>query len=133
MRILAVVILALVLASPAEAAKARLTEESATAAFLRHGKVDDWLDRYPVRGRVKDAEFDTKSKSWTIHVWWRDAGEIATGKVDDGSGRVTEAWTGPQVAWKMARGYEGAFGGKSINRVAVWLAFCALFLLGLVD
>ena len=53
--------------------------------------------------------------------------------MDDASGRVTEAWTGPQVAWKMARGYEGAFGGKTINRVPVWLAFCAVFLLGLVD
>ena len=27
-----------------------------------------------------------------------------TGRVDDRSGLVTEAWTGPQVAWKMARG-----------------------------
>jgi hypothetical protein len=68
-----------------------------------------------------------------VHVWWDEAGEIATGKVDDGSGRVTEAWTGPQVAWKMARGYDGAFGGKSINRVDVWLILCAAFLLGLVD
>jgi hypothetical protein len=66
-------------------------------------------------------------------VWSGKAGEIATGKVADASGRVTEAWTGPQVAWKMARGYPGAFGGKTLNRPEVWLAFCALFLLGLVD
>jgi hypothetical protein len=46
---------------------------------------------------------------------------------------VTEAWTGPQVAWKMARGYDGAFGGKKINSLPVWLGFCAAFLLGLVD
>ena len=52
--------------------------------------------------------------------------------MDDATGRVTEAWTGPQVAWKMARGYEGAFGGKS-STAEVWLAFCALFLLGLLD
>ncbi|MBA2343314.1 MAG: hypothetical protein H0V85_07655, partial [Thermoleophilaceae bacterium] len=32
--------------------------------------------------------------------------------VDDRSGAVLEAWTGPQVAWSMARGYEGAFGRK---------------------
>jgi len=38
---------------------------------------------------------------------------------------VTESWTGPQVAWKMARGYEGAFGGDEINSLPVWLAFCA--------
>ena len=133
MRFLAVVLLALVIASPAQAAKARLSEGSATAAFLRNGKVADWLDRYPARGRVKDAEYERATRSWTVHVWWDEAGEIATGKVDDTSGLVTEAWTGPQVAWKMARGYDGAFGGKSINRVDVWLLLCAVFLLGLVD
>ncbi|HEX6664264.1 MAG TPA: hypothetical protein VF025_11360 [Gaiellaceae bacterium] len=75
---------------------------------------------------------------WTVNVWWKrndkvDAGEIATGKVDDRTSRVTEAWTGPQVAWKMARGYTGAFGGKRINSLAVWLAFSLVFLLGLAD
>jgi hypothetical protein len=74
-----------------------------------------------------------------VQVWWSskdkkvDAGEIASGKVDDRTSAVTEAWTGPQVAWKMARGYEGAFGGKKINSVPVWLAFCIVFLLGLAD
>jgi hypothetical protein len=62
-----------------------------------------------------------------------DAGQIAGGRVEDSTGRVTEAWTGPQVAWKMARGYEGAFGGKKINSLPVWLAFCIAFLLGLAD
>ena len=33
----------------------------------------------------------------------------------------------------MARGYKGAFGGAKINSTWVWLSFCALFLLGLVD
>jgi hypothetical protein len=129
----AVVAAALVFAAPAYTAELRLTEDAATAAFLRHDKVGDWLDRYPARGVVKDASFDEKTGKWTVHVWWGEAGEIATGKVDDDSGRVTEAWTGPQVAWKMARGYEGAFGGKTLNRPAVWLAFCAFFVLGLVD
>ncbi len=132
--LVAAALCALALAPGAAAAeRARLTEEQATAAFLRHGKVADWLDRYPVRGRVKDAVYDKDRRAWTVHVWWDKAGEIATGKVDDSTGRVTEAWTGPQVAWKMARGYEGAFGGKSLNRLDVWLALCAVFLLGLVD
>jgi len=55
------------------------------------------------------------------------------GKVDDRSGAVREAWTGPQVAWSMARGGAGAFGGKTINGVWLWLAFCAIFLAGLAD
>src|SRR5919204_324719 len=37
------------------------------------------------------------------------------------------------VAWKMARGYDGAFGGKQINSARIWLAFCLAFLIGLVD
>ena len=131
---LAVVLLAALLVAPgAYAAAARLSEGEATAVFLRDPKVADWLDRYPTEGRVQDAGFDQKTGLWTVHVWWKEAGEIATGKVDDETRRVTEAWTGPQVAWKMARGYDRAFGERSINRVEVWLAFCAVFLLGLVD
>ncbi|HEX9380938.1 MAG TPA: hypothetical protein VF891_05525 [Gaiellaceae bacterium] len=111
-------------------------------------KVADWLARYPRRGRVTDATYESdlskcsavaQGGCWTVHVWWSnkskgiDAGEIAQGKVDDRTAAVTEAWTGAQVAWKMARGYEGAFGGKKINTVPVWLAFCVVFLLGLCD
>jgi hypothetical protein len=109
--------------------------------------VADWLDRYPRQGRITDATYEpdptkcttgTQGGCWTVHVWWKkshkvDAGEIAQGKVDDLTQRVTEAWTGPQVAWKMARGYEGAFGGKQINKVWIWLIFCVVFLAGLAD
>jgi hypothetical protein len=68
-----------------------------------------------------------------VNVWWGSAGEIATGTVDDATGAVIEAWTGPQVAWKMARGTPGAFGGKRINSYGVWLGFCAAFLVGLAS
>jgi hypothetical protein len=63
----------------------------------------------------------------------KTAGEIATGRVADETGAVKEAWTGPQVAWSMARGGTGAFGGKQINSIPVWLLFCAAFLVGLAD
>ena len=68
-----------------------------------------------------------------MHVWSGDAGEVATGVVRDLDGSVTEAWTGPQVAWKMARGRPGAFGGKMLTSWPVWLGLSAVFLLGLVD
>jgi hypothetical protein len=110
-----------------------LTQERAKAIFLAYPKVRHWLDRYPKRGRTTDVEFDKDSRYWQVNVWWGNAGEIATGRVDDATSNVTEAWTGPQVAWKMARGYEGAFGGKKINSYPVWLTFCAIFLLGLLD
>lgn len=110
-----------------------LTGKRATALFLRQDKVADWLDRYPVRGRKTDADYDADEGRWTIEVWQGKAGQIALGKVDDATGVVTEAWTGPQVAWKMARGTEGAFGGRAINDPLVWLALSGTFLLGLAD
>jgi len=53
--------------------------------------------------------------------------------VEDTTSRVLEAWTGPQVAWKMARGRSGAFGGKTLLNPYVWIAFCLVFLVGLAD
>ena len=54
--------------------------------------------------------------------------EIGQTFVDDRSGRVREAWTGIQVAWTMARGYEGAFGRRA-NAPWIWLPLLGLFLL----
>ncbi len=109
----------------------RLTQEQVTRIFVRTDKVSDWLRHYPPRIRQTTATYD--NHRWTVKVWAGAAGEVATGKVDDASGAVLEAWTGPQVAWKMARGSDGAFGGKEINSAPVWLGFCLLFLVGLAD
>ncbi len=114
-------------------APAKLNEKRATAIFLRNHKVADWLDRYPTRDRVTDATYDKKLDDWKVGVWWGSAGQIASGRVDDQTGLVTEAWTGPQVAWKMARGSPGAFGGRQINSWPIWLGFCVLFFVGLAD
>lgn len=111
----------------------RLTEARALALFVANRKVADWLRHYPPRTRVTDATFSDKFRNWTVKIWSGKAGEVATGKVDDGTGAVTEAWTGPQVAWKMARGSKGAFGGRKINSAPIWLGFCLVFLLGLGD
>jgi hypothetical protein len=48
--------------------------------------------------------------------------------VSDATGKVTQAWTGFQVAWTMARGYPGAF-GRRVNALYIWLPLCAMFLL----
>ena len=109
----------------------RLTEAKVTRIFLDDHKVADWVRHYPPRIRETTAVY--AKHLWTIKVWAGAAGEVATGKVDDRSGAVVEAWTGPQVAWKMARGYDGAFGGTKINSAPVWLGFCLLFLIGLAD
>jgi hypothetical protein len=52
--------------------------------------------------------------------------EIAQVLIDDGSGRVLEAWTDYQVAWSMARGYPGAF-GRIVNAPWVWIPLAVLF------
>lgn len=110
----------------------RLTEAEAVKTFLARPKVARWLDRYPPRPKT-DATFDEATRRWTVHVWSGKAGEIAVGKVDDAAGSVMEAWTGPQVAWTMARGRVGAFGGKVLNAWWTWVPLSALFLVGLAD
>jgi len=110
----------------------RLTETQAVVVFRRHDKVQDWLARYPP-GPQTDAEYRPATGEWIVKIWSGEAGQVALGKVDDATGAVREAWTGPQVAWTMARGGTGAFGGRTINTAWVWLAFCGAFLLGLAD
>jgi hypothetical protein len=121
------------LTSPASALAAgpKLTQERATAIFLAYPKVASWLSaHYPPHPQT-DATFS--KGQWTVQVWSGQAGEVATGTVDDATGAVVEAWTGPQVAWRQARGIPGQFGGTKINSYPVWLGFCAAFLIGLVD
>ncbi len=117
---------------PSTATSPRLHEDAVVDLFLAQPKVARWLERYPP-DPTTDASFDADDGTWTVHVWSGDAGEIARGVVVDSDGRVTEAWTGPQVAWQMARGRPGAFGGKLLTSWPVWLGLSALFLLGLVD
>jgi hypothetical protein len=111
-----------------------LTEEDAIGRALANEKIAGWLDRYPAESLTDEASFDDDAKVWTVKVWsdLPDAGQVALAKVDDTSGAVTEAWTGPQVAWKMARGYDGAFGRK-INNPWIWGSLCAVFFLGLAN
>jgi len=58
--------------------------------------------------------------------------QVAQVRVDDATGAVLEQWTGEQVAWTMARGYEGAF-GRTLNSPWVWLPFCLLFVAPFLD
>ncbi len=69
--------------------------------------------------------------NWEVG-YFADNKEVALVIVDPRSGSVRESWTGYQVAWKMARGYSGAFGHK-LNAPYVFLPLCVIFLLGLID
>jgi hypothetical protein len=68
---------------------------------------------------------------WQVS-FFRDGKELVQVQVDDRSGAILEQWGGYQVAWRMARGYPGAFGRK-LNAPYVWIPLCALFLLPFID
>jgi hypothetical protein len=119
--------------APARQRSSSLTQAEALRTFERYPKVASWLSRYPRSGRSHEVTYDSKTGEWTVKIWWGAAGEIAQGTVVDATGAVTEAWTGPQVAWGMARGSPGAFGGTAINNPWIWGSFCLVFLVGLGD
>ncbi|HEX2127762.1 MAG TPA: glycosyltransferase 87 family protein [Solirubrobacterales bacterium] len=74
-----------------------------------------------------------QAKNGNWQVGYKDGdNEVAQVTVDGATGGIREAWTGYQVAWPMARGYEGQFGHK-LNAAWVWLPLCALFLCLLCD
>jgi hypothetical protein len=114
----------------AGATPTHLSEEEATQIFLAKDKVRDWLDHYQRSSRMTTAELREGDRRWRVNVFAGPAGEVATGLVDDASGIVVEAWTGPQVAWPLAR--DKTLGGW-ISRPEIWLTFCGAFLLGLAN
>jgi hypothetical protein len=79
------------------------------------------------RGTYANA-YEKGATQWQVSYFppGRTRVEIAQVTIDDASGGVIEAWTGYQVPWTMARGYDGAF-GRRVNAWYVWLPFCLLF------
>jgi hypothetical protein len=85
----------------------------------------DELRRHP---RATPYEYTKGSGEWQVS-WFapgRGSKELLQVYVDDATGSVTQAWTGFQVAWSMARGYPGAF-GRNVNAWYVWIPLCILF------
>jgi hypothetical protein len=111
-----------------------LDSDRAIGIALAHTKIRDWVARYPGSGLTKTATFQKDKNGWEVKVWSTlpDAGQIVLATVDDATQQVTEAWTGPQVAWGMARGYKGLF-GRQLNNPEIWWPLCAVFFLGLAN
>jgi hypothetical protein len=82
-------------------------------------------------GTLDPTAYTKGAGRWQVS-FFRDGDEVVQVLVDDRSGAVLEQWTGHQVAWTMARGYEGAFGRK-LNAPYVWIPLCVLFLAPFVD
>ena len=108
----------------------RLTGNQAIRIALRVPKVAAAHRRHP-KGMI--TPFLKGGTRWQVSFY--DASgrhEVAQVLIDDGTGVVLEAWTGPQVAWTMARGYPGAFGRKS-NALYIWIPLLVLFVAPFVD
>jgi hypothetical protein len=103
----------------------RLTAANVERIAADSPKIIAELKRHP---KATAYEYTKGPGRWQVS--WFAAGskqtELAQVYVDDYSGKVTEAWTGFQVAWTMARGYPGAF-GRRVNSWYVWIPLCVLF------
>jgi hypothetical protein len=108
----------------------RHTSAQVIAIARASPKVHDWLSRYGTTTTIVDE--DATAGTFTVHFDAGNHGEVAQAVVDDSTGKVTAAWTGPQVAWTMARGYHYAF-GRRINDPSIWIGLCVVFLIGLLD
>jgi hypothetical protein len=125
--LLFVVVVALALPGTAGAAERQINSEEAIAAANRDPTLRGEKQMHPNLG----PSAAMKEGHWEV-AYFESGDELALVLVDVHSGEVLESWTGYQVAWKMARGYSGAFGHK-LNAPYVFLPLCAIFLLGLVD
>jgi hypothetical protein len=73
-------------------------------------------------------EYTKGPEQWQVS-WFspgHNQAELMQVYLDDATGRVTQVWTGFQVAWSMARGYPGAF-GRRVDAWYVWVPLCFLF------
>jgi hypothetical protein len=105
----------------------RISEEQAIRVADRDSKV---VGQRQERGPLGSTA-SVVDGNWEV-AYFTAGEQVALVIVDPAGGSVRESWTGYQVTWKMARGYEGSFGHK-LNAPYVFLPLCALFLLGLMD
>jgi hypothetical protein len=125
--------LALIVPAAAGAAKAEtpgpndITSGEALAAAAQDPNVHKEEAQHP--NLVASPTY--KDEKWEVG-WFEGDHEYALVMVDPKTGKVTESWTGYQVAWEMARGYSGEF-AHSLNSPFIWLPLCAFFLVGLFD
>jgi hypothetical protein len=138
---LGVLLALLVLAAPAGASSLKVPREFYTPPGgygLSSQKVIKIADRTEKarsekrkRGRLVAAAYTNGPGRWQVS-YWQGRKEVVQVAIDDATGAVLEQWTGPQVPWRMARGYEGQFGRK-LNAPYIFIPLCALFLLPFFD
>jgi hypothetical protein len=108
----------------------RLTAERALAIAERLPKIARERRRRPGSYGVA---FEKGAARWQVSIYSSSGRhELAQVLIDDATGAVLEQWTGPQVAWTMARGYPGAF-GRRVDALYIWLPLSLLFVVPFVD
>ncbi|MDX6616055.1 MAG: hypothetical protein QOD60_1146 [Solirubrobacterales bacterium] len=128
----------LAIAVPASAHAAASVTLGATQPAISQDRAEKIAARDPnaVAAKKEHPDLATVSERQDGGDWQvgftANGDEIVQVVVDDQTGIVRESWTGYQVAWKMARGYPGAFGRK-ISAPYVWLPLCLIFVAGLFD
>jgi hypothetical protein len=109
----------------------RMTARQVLAIARRSPRVRAAL-RSVHRRHLAPYEYTKGYPTWQISWFTRPRAhaspkELVQVYVNDLTRRVTQVWTGFQVAWTMARGYAGAF-GRTINAWWLWSALCVIFL-----
>ena len=124
--------LLLALAIPASASAAEPDEPVSSAEAVELADRDPTVVDQREKNGTLSSSVKMNDERWEVAYFNGDDQQVALAIVDPESGEVEEAWTGYQVAWKMARGYSGAFGHK-LNAPYVFVPLCLIFLIGLVD
>ena len=123
-------LLTLLFAVPAAAQQEpKISQARATEIAKLDPKAVAATEQHP--NLTPSASRNSSTGLWEVGFFTGD-NEVVQVVVDPNTGKVVESWTGYQVAWRMARGYPGAF-GRMINAPYIWLPLCAIFVLGLLD
>ena len=108
--------------------KPRLDAVQAFVIASRQHKIKSWIGQY------KDVSHTSTlgdHRVWTVD-YYAGGDQVAEVHIADYTEKPYEVWTGPQVAWQLARGQPQAYGRKANAAYVLW-PMCALFLLGLID
>ena len=111
---------------------ATLSSEEATTLAKADQRLKDWIADHPTHRTA--SELQDKDHRWKVSfISGPKTAEVVEAEVyvRDGDGSIAEVRVGPQVAWMMARGYEGAF-GRGVNNLRVWIPLCVVFLVVLL-
>jgi hypothetical protein len=106
----------------------RLSARQAIRVAVRSEKLRSEVARHP---RHRREAFISGAGRWQVS-YYEGREEFAQAIVDERFSEPVEVWTGPQVAWQMARGLPGAFGRK-VNAPYIWIPLMVAFILPFLD